>query len=157
MYVRTYGKNDLTEVINLFNDTVKTVNWDEFNDEQKKVALFKSPEPIHDFLNSNITLVLKDDNKIRGFVMMTKKGYIKFLYVDKNHLKKGYGKKLLKRIEEKAKELGLKEIHLHASKFASKNKIYEKLGYKNKGKEVYVILGVDFIGDRMEKKKLNNS
>ena len=98
MYVRTYGKNDLTEVINLFNDTVKTVNWDEFNDEQKKVALFKSPEPIHDFLNSNITLVLKDDNKIRGFVMMTKKGYIKFLYVDKNHLKKGYGKKLLKRM-----------------------------------------------------------
>jgi len=151
MKIRLYVEKDIERIIELYNETTKEINWNDLNEEQKKVMLFKDVKVAHELMNSNITCVLEDENEIRGLAMMTQEGYIRFLYVDIRFLRKGYGRKLLSAMEEKAKGLGLEKVYLHTSKYTSDNKIYEKLGYQNKGGETYTIVGVEFVGSRMEK------
>ena len=152
MNIRPYKKKDIERIVELYNDTTKELNVRDLTKEQKKVILFKGTKTAHEMMGSNVTLVLEDNKEIRGFAMMTAPGYIKFLYVDKRFLQKGYGRKLLLAMECEAKELGLTQVYLHASIYTSKKKIYEKLGYKNKGEETYTIANVEFVGNKMEKK-----
>ncbi len=152
MKIRTYKKTDIEKVAKIYNETTLEYNWEDLTDEQKKVILFKDLEKVHELLKlPNITLVLEESGGIAGFVMMKSGGYINFLYVDKDHLGKGYGKKLIQAAEEKARESGLEKTYLHASVYTAKRKIYQKLGYQDLGLEKYEIIGVGFEGHRMEK------
>jgi len=110
MEIRTYREEDAERIFEIFNETTQKYNWDEFSEEQKKVALFEDVKYVHDALGSNIALVLEDEGEIRGFVVLTRDGYIRFFYVDIRHLGKGYGRKLMLAIEEKAREIGLKKL-----------------------------------------------
>lgn len=151
MTIRKYKKEDIQKIVKLYNETTKKHNWSDLNDEQKKIMLIKDVEKAHNLMKSSLTTVLEIDNKIIGFTVITNKGYINFFYIDKNELKKGYGKILLSESEKKAKKLGIKNIFLYTSKYTSDRGIYEKLGYVNKGLETYKILNVEFEGYRMEK------
>jgi N-acetylglutamate synthase-like GNAT family acetyltransferase len=151
MIIRKYNKNDIRRIVELYNETTKECNWSDLNDEQKNIMLFRDIGKANKLMSSNIALVLEVKERIIGFVTMTTQGYINFFYVDKNELKKGYGKSLLFELEKKANSLGLKNIFLYASKYTSDRSIYEKLGYENKSLEAYKILGVEFKGYKMEK------
>lgn len=149
--MRPYEERDIERIVELYNETTKELNWWDFNDDQKSVILFKDIQQAHQIMSIGITLVLEIQNKIVGFVMMQVSGYINFLYVDKKEIRKGYGGKLLSAIEQRAKEMGLESVYLQASKYTSDNKIYEKLGYEDKGIVSFKIKDIAFSGCRMEK------
>ena len=61
----------------------------------------------------------------------TKKSYLTFLAVDENLRGKGYGKILMKEMENKSKQSGMKMVQLEVHKNNKKGiQFYEKLGYK---------------------------
>jgi 8-oxo-dGTP pyrophosphatase MutT (NUDIX family)/N-acetylglutamate synthase-like GNAT family acetyltransferase len=152
MAIREYRESDIERVMEIYNRTTLKCNWQDLNDEQKKIMLLKDEAKASALMNSNITLILEEDDMARGFIMMTSGGYIRFLYVDNKQFGKGYGRALMAAMEKKARESGLKKIYLHASVYTASRKIYEKLGFDNLGPEKYEIVGVEFEGYMMEKK-----
>lgn len=53
-----------------------------------------------------------------------------FLHIDKNYRKKGYGKKLMKKAIDKAKELGAKKLYISATPSKNTVNFYMHLGCK---------------------------
>ncbi len=149
--IRKYDPKDIQRIVEIYNSTTLKFNYEHLNKDQKRIILFPNLEIPHKIMSEDITLVLEIENDVVGFVSMKPDGYINFLYVDEKHFRKGYGKKLISAIENKAKELGLLKVYLYASEYAEKNEIYQNLGYIGKGKETHKIVGVDFEGIRFEK------
>jgi ribosomal protein S18 acetylase RimI-like enzyme len=151
MLIRPYTEKDLNCMVRLYNETTLQLNWKDLNDVQKKIILLPNTAKARTLFDSNVTLVAEDKGEVRGFGVMNNEGYVSFLYVDVHQTRKGYGKKLLEALEKAGKDRGLKKVFLFASTFTAKNKIYEKMGYDNKGPEKYKIVGVEFEGNRLEK------
>lgn len=70
---------------------------------------------------------LDDKNQIVVVGCLEKDGNVISLFVDPKHQRKGYGKTILKRIEEEARKKGLREIHLHCPFFSKE--FYEKQSF----------------------------
>ena len=157
MYIRDYERKDLEIIITLFNDTINRYGLEGLSEEQKKVlTLSKDPNIYHLFLfKPNTTIILEDRGQIMGFSMMKVEtenlGYLNFLFVEKDNLNKGYGKKLLSSIEIEAKKKGLRKIYLYSSGHAIKMEFYEKQGYTNLGFEIHEIEDIPFNEVKMEK------
>ena len=151
MEIRPYKEEDAQRIFELFNETTLSANWEDFSEEQKEVALFKDAEYVDETMKNSLSLVLEDEGEIRGFICVTEDGYVRFFYVDKRYLGKGYGRALGEAMLKKAKEAGLKKIWGIASKYASDRKLYEKMGCVNKGMDSFELFGVKFEGYRMEK------
>ena len=80
----------------------------------------------------NIMFVALDDDKFVGGVhgsITEDSMYIGWLVVDEEYKGNGIGRNLMRKIEEKAKELNVYSINLGTVEFQAV-KFYEKLGYK---------------------------
>ena len=84
------------------------------------------------------------DDKIVGFIIAIKEYYnegagfvIEELAIDSNYQKQGIGKKLMEKMESKAKNAKAKYIYLTTSKNAPAFKFYKKMGYIPSKKTVY--------------------
>lgn len=93
-------------------------------------------ETTEKFEDKDIALGIEEDGKlvagIFGGMIAPHIFYIPTLFVDEQHRGKGYGKKLIQALEEKARSLGIAVIQLstengHAEHF------YPKLGYEQVG------------------------
>src|SRR6266566_4090146 len=109
---RSYKFTDFETILSLFYDTVHAINIKDYSQEQidmwapfvlDKVKWAKS-------LSEHFTYVVEIDGKIVGFCDMTHKGILEHLYVDKDFQGHGIASLLLKTVEQKACELGFKEI-----------------------------------------------
>jgi N-acetylglutamate synthase-like GNAT family acetyltransferase len=92
---------------------------------------------------------LKKENEIIGCIDL-EKNKIGGLFIKHNHIKKGYGKKLMKFIENYARKKQIKKLSLLSTKYALP--FYKKLGYKKKEKVSFIYEGVKFKAQKMEKK-----
>ncbi|MEW4922618.1 GNAT family N-acetyltransferase [Algibacter sp. 2305UL17-15] len=114
-----------------------------------------------DFMEQQISdhfqyyLILSNDSEI-GYISIKKENQSLFLskfYILKGYRGKGFGKKALEFVEEKAKELKCKSISLTVNKNNLNSiKAYETLGFKNRG-EIIIDIGNGFVMDdfKMEK------
>ena len=92
--------------------------------------------------------VLEEDGEIYGMGGL-EENKIKSLYVDPEYHKRGYGRQMVKFLEENAKEKNNKKLVLSSSLHAEK--FYERNGFKSKGRILCKQGNVEYDNILMEK------
>lgn len=150
--IRKFKLSDLDQIIQLFYDTVHTINIQDYSQEQVDVWAPKNID-INRWkksLTDHISYVAEINNTIIGFGDITKEGYLDHLYTHKDFQGKGIGSGILKKLEEEAKKLGLMEITTQASITAKP--FFEKHGYITVESQTKVFRGISFLNYKMIKK-----
>jgi len=155
MSIRKFQPSDLEAVLQLFYDVVHTTGAKYYSLEEvnawapekrtDKEAWLKS-------LSNNMTYVVEVDGKIVGFGDMTKTGYIDRLYVHKNFQGQGVARSLLRKFEEEAHRLGLKEMTTEANMIA--RPLAERHGFVVISEKRKIRRGSEFVNYMMRKKLL---
>lgn len=122
MIIREYNCEDNLELIKLFNEC--------FNKDYKEINMSPSAK----------IFVLEENKKIVGMASIDilndifkniKYGYVNNVCVSKDCQGKGYGKELMSKIDEYAKESDLEYIILTSNKKrVSAHRLYKKCGYE---------------------------
>ena len=137
MIIRRFIKDDLEEVLELFYDTVHTINAKDYSKSQLDAWALKNPEKekwLHS-LEKNITYVSELNGKIIGFGDLNDKRYIDRLFTHKDYQSTGVASKILSILEQEAKKIGYREVYTEASITAKPfflNKGYTVLQAQNK-------------------------
>ncbi len=117
MEIRLFEPEDTKQISQLFHDTVRLINIQDY--DQKQVNAW-SPDELNfrDWLNicsSRFTYVAIADKQIVGFGELEADGHIDCFYVHHNYQRQGVGRKIYQAIEVKARELNLTRIYTEAS------------------------------------------
>jgi len=122
---------DAAELARLHKGTIRAINKADYSQRQIEVwskrtnaKRFREAHPLA------VRYVAIDNGKIVGFSDFKKEEPEKFwgLYVHKDHLGKGIGSILMRKMEEVAKKMGAQYFLLEATKTAKT--FYEKHGFK---------------------------
>lgn len=132
MRIRKYNDSDINEIVNLFYETVHSVNKRDYTKKQLNAWALKSEledklKSWNKSFNTNITYVVEIRSDIVGFSDMTHSGYIDRLYTHKDFQGKGIATMLLNKLESIAMSVGISEIYTAASVTAKS--FFEKNGY----------------------------
>jgi len=151
--VRALKEEDVKKCIELFHDTVHTINSKDYTLEQVDVW---APNYIDhnstrwQSLLTNFSFVAEMNNKLVGFIDMTNSGYLDRLFVHKDFQGKGIATALLHQLEKRAKVKGISEISTEASITAKH--FFEAKGFKVCEEQRKLFNGVTFINYLMKKK-----
>lgn len=138
MEIRGFVERDLHAILDLFYETVHTVNKKDYSPEQ--LTAWASPsereQRHHEWLStlrSHFTLVADENNKVIGFIDLRSDGLLDRLYVHKDYQRKGIASTLLNGVVQHAKQLGLSEIKTEASITAKP--FFKKHGFREINKQ----------------------
>lgn len=113
MHIRTYQDTDLKMILDLFYNTVKTINSNDYNAIQIQAWLSGVEEEAwHQSLAQHHSYVAIDNNQIVGFGDIDDAGYVDRLYVHKEYQGRGIASALLYKLEHSVHTL---TITTHAS------------------------------------------
>lgn len=130
MNVRMYRSEDCKEIVELFYNTVHSVNSKDYNEAQldawapKDINISKWDKS----LSEHYSVVIEDNNIIIGFGDLDIDGYFDRLYVHKDYQGAYVATIIVKEIEKYAQENRIKIITTHSSITAKP--FFEKQGYK---------------------------
>src|SRR3989339_824605 len=128
MIIRKAKTEDAEEISKLRIDAIKKLNSQDHEEEEMAYLLDRQTlEILKKKIKSREVYVMTENKKIIGSVDLDD-NEIKGLYVLSNRIKEGIGTKLLKFIEEIAKNKGIKIINICSTKSAIP--FYKKNGYK---------------------------
>ena len=130
MSIRRYESKDCNDIINLFYNTVHTINAKDYTKDELDAWAPKDLDlSLWDksFLN-NYTIVFILDNTIVGFGDINEDGYLNRLYVHKDYQRRGIAKEIVNNLECYVEELGVNIITTEASITAKS--FFGKMGYK---------------------------
>ncbi len=152
MYIRRLLDDEYEDVVKLITQTVHTVCTDDYTKEELDAW---APEnfDINKFRNNIYgcyNLVAFEKGKLAGFVSATVDGYINRLYTHKDYLRRGIASALYNKVEEWAKESGIRELVLDSSKTAEG--FYLKMGFTKSGISVMEHGNIVFRNSVMKKK-----
>ena len=130
MKIRLGKKDDLKEIANI----LKTESSKKpYNDKWTKKRALKE---VTGFFKKKDIYIAVINKKIAGFIVSSiasdnkKKAYIDELWLKKEFQRKGIGKSLVKFIEDKYKQKGIKILRLVSSKKSKSFEFYKKIGFK---------------------------
>lgn len=149
MLIREYQTSDCEELIELFYNTVHTVNAKDYTTEQLNVWA-TGKENITKWnlsFKQNYSVVAMDNKIIIGFGDINNRGYLDRLYVHKNYQRKGVATAICNELEQQIKC----DIITHASITAKP--FFEKRGYIVVNEQQLKRRGITLINFVMEKKK----
>jgi N-acetylglutamate synthase-like GNAT family acetyltransferase len=128
--IRDYNANDAPEVTRLFYETVRTVNWADYSDEQVEawVPSVPDPEEWHARMSARRTLVAEEGDEVVGFAELEGDGHLDMLYVRKDTVGRGIGRELYQAIEREARSQSLERIFTEASITA--RPFFERHGFR---------------------------
>ncbi|MBU7585261.1 MAG: GNAT family N-acetyltransferase [Nostoc sp. TH1S01] len=117
MKIRLFQPQDAEQIAQLFHDTVRQVN---INDYSKNQVAAWAPNDIYfrdwaKICSERFTYVADNQGVIAGFGELEFNGHIDCFYCHKNYQRMGVGSKIYAAIEDKAKELRLNRLHVEAS------------------------------------------
>lgn len=151
MQIRLFEPEDTQQIAQLFHDTVRLINIQDYS--QKQVEAW-SPDDLNfrNWLNicsDRFTYVAIANEQIIGFGELEANGHIDCFYVHHLYQRQGIGSKIYQAIEIKAKELKLTRLFTEVS-------ITAKAFFVNQGfivikKQQVFCRGVAFINFLMEK------
>ena len=151
--IRTATSEDLQQIRKLYHDTVIAVNSKDYSEEQIKVwsdsGLTESGNTFSKKITEQNFYVAENANTIVGFSSVTDDGYLDYMYVHKDHQRKGIAKALLEKIEMKADELKLNIVTSDVSITA--RPFFEKHGFVKTGEKKDLYRCVEFINNIMVK------
>lgn len=126
MEIRRYHETDLSEICQLFHNTVHSMNALHYNERQLDAWSPENNDHAHlkNALRNNNTYVAVEDNQIVGFADIDENGYLDHLFVHKDYQRKGIATALLKEIEERH---AYSQMETHASITA--RPFFEKMGF----------------------------
>lgn len=147
--LRTFQEKDFAEVLQLFYDTVRTINSRDYTPEQISAWVLGVDEArMKKALLAHTSLVAESNGEIAGFADMDETGYLDHLYVHQQHQKQGIATMLCDVLETKTSAAVLS---VHAS-------ITAKIFFLRRGYQLIYTQQVErqgqlLINHRMEKKK----
>lgn len=117
---RAYQPQDLAAVMGLFRETVHTVCCEDYS--QKELEAWAPDEMDEASWGTSLlrhdALTAWKDGELVGFADLDGPEYFDRLYVSSRAQRQGVAKGLAERLEQRAKELGVKKIEVHASRTA---------------------------------------
>lgn len=157
MNTRVYRSEDCNEIIELFYNTVHSVNAKDYNEAQLEAWASKDIDisEWNKSLSEHYSVVIEKDSIIIGFGDLDINGYFDRLFVHKDYQGAGVATTIVKEIERHAKENRFEIITTHSSITAKF--FFEKQGYKVVKEQVVKRKGQTLINFIMEKNLINNS
>lgn len=149
MILRKYCSSDCKEIVELFYNTVHTINAKDYTEEQLNVWAGKQinlDEWNQSFLN-HYTIVAIENNAIVGFGDIDPSGYLDRLFVHINYQKRGVATAICDHLEQ----VVTADIVVHASITA--RKFFEKRNYQVIKKQQIIRQGVSLVNYVMVKKR----
>jgi putative acetyltransferase len=151
MLIRNYHPGDAAAVTNLFYETVRSVNLQDYSDEQVHAWAPAVPDP--DIWNSRLrercTLIAEENGQICAFAELERDGHLNMFYCRKDVIRRGVGLALYSEVELKAIGLGLERIFTDASITA--RRFFEHCGFLVLRKQTVTRNGIKLSNFRMEK------
>jgi len=149
--LRPYGADDAPALVALFRDTVRSVNRADYTADQVRAW---APDAIDvaawaERLERNHSYVAEIDGVIAGFTELTDEGHVHMLFVAKDRQRRGVATALLSRVEEEARDLGLRRLTTEASLTA--RPVFERYGFAVVARQEVEIRGQTLTNFRMTK------
>ncbi|MBV6443163.1 MAG: putative N-acetyltransferase YafP [Saprospiraceae bacterium] len=151
MFLRAYRHDDKRQLQQLFYDTVHTVNARDHSPEQ--INAWAPAEPDREVwarLDQQYSFVVAFQKTIVGFISLTNKGEIDFLYVHKDFQGKGIASALLKQVERLARKRGISVLYAAAS--ATARVFFENNGFVTLAEQRLMLRGTEIANFKMEKR-----
>lgn len=121
---------DITELKNLFQNTVLTINRQNYSQEECEdwASCGNDISRMKEIINTHFFIVAIDPQKqIVGFSSITPHGYLHYMFVHKDFQRMGIATLLLNEIERYADKTGIKRIESEVSLTA--RTFFEKKGF----------------------------
>lgn len=155
MIISRFEEQDIEAIVNLFYDTVHTINAQDYTEEQLAAwaPIAQQASKLHtwkDSFNENLAFVARSEHQILGFCDMTYSGYLDRLYVHKDAQNQGIATALVDKLELEAKKLKLSHITTDASITAKS--FFVKRGYVIVRKQIVERSGVQLVNYKMQLK-----
>ncbi len=149
--IRALEQQDLPQINQLFIETVHAINSQHYTNEQLLAwaPLDKQFTTWEQAFTDHIVYVAETNGTIVGFGDITKDGLLDHLYTHRNFQGQGIGSAILAKLEETAKELGVKELYTDAS-FTGKQ-FFAKKGFTIIRKQEKYHKGFTFVNYIMKK------
>ncbi|HHT9776948.1 TPA: GNAT family N-acetyltransferase, partial [Legionella pneumophila] len=146
-YIRAYKLGDEAEIYQLFYDTVHHINCKDYTEEQLDTWAPRNPD-LSSWANSlsknhSFVAIHAESSRIIGFADLEENGCLNRGYVHKDYQGQGIGKSLLLARENRARELGIKQLFSEVSITAKP--FFEKCGYTIIKEQTKVLNGISFI------------
>jgi len=151
MVIRLFQPEDVEQIAQLFHDTVRNINIQDYSLAQVTAW---SPDYLYfrDWLNScssKFTYIAEQNGKILGFGQLEDNGYIDCFYVHYQYQGQGIGKQIYQAIAKGAKQLNLSRLYIEASITAKPFFLHQ--GFVELEMQQVVCRGEKFINYLMEK------
>lgn len=149
MIIREYQETDCKEILELFYNTVHTINTKDYTKEQLNVwATGKENLDIwNKSLKEHYSLVVIEDEFIVGFGDIDKTGYLDRLFVHKDYQGKGIATAICDKLEQQCQGKVYTQSSITAKGF------FEKRGYKMIKKQKIERYGIVLENFIMEKER----
>ncbi|MBO6515263.1 MAG: GNAT family N-acetyltransferase [Bacteroidia bacterium] len=128
--LRQATASDLDEMIQLFSDVVSNVNARDYTPEQLKEWLRSSSntERWQALISEQYVVVAQHGDDLVGFASLTPDAYLDFMYVHKDHQRKGVAQTLYDHLEQQAEETNASKLQSDVSITA--RPFFERQGFK---------------------------
>jgi len=149
--IRDYEAGDAPEIVRLFFETVRSVNRADYSDEQLEAwaAGVPDPEEWHTRMAGRRTLVAEEGGEVVGFAELEYDGRLDMLYVRKDAVGRGVGRRLYEAVEREARDQGLGWIFTEASITA--RPFFEQQGFRVVREQMVSRRGVSMANFVMER------
>ncbi|WP_462250120.1 GNAT family N-acetyltransferase [Ekhidna sp.] len=150
MYIREATAEDLDEILKLFDETIRNVNSKDYSSQQIQVwSSAKNRNIWTEKIKDQSFLIAISNEKIVGFSSIDSVGFLDFMYVHYQHLRKGIATALLNKIEAIAVAQSNKSIWSSVSITAQP--FFIKKGYLHFDSVLKEVDGVSFTNALMKK------
>lgn len=149
--IRYYEAGDAPEIVRLFFETVRSVNRADYSDEQLEAWApgVPDPEEWHARMAGRRTLVAEEGGEVVGFAELEYDGRLDMLYVRKDAVGRGVGRRLYEAVEQEARGQGLGWIFTEASITA--RPFFEQQGFRVVREQMVSRRGVSMTNFVMER------
>jgi putative acetyltransferase len=149
--IRYYEAGDAPEIVRLFFETVRSVNRADYSDERLEAwaASVPDPEEWHARMAGRRTLVAEEGGEVVGFAELEYDGRLDMLYVRKDAVGRGVGRRLYEAVEREARGQGLGWIFTEASITA--RPFFEQQGFRVVREQMVSRRGVSMTNFVMER------
>ncbi len=149
--IRDYTARDAPEIVRLFFETVHSVNRADYSDEQLEAWAPGVPdlEDWHARMAGRLTLVAEEGGEVVGFAELEDNGRLDMLYVRKDAVGRGVGRRLYEAVERETRGQGLGWVFSEASITA--RPFFERRGFRVVREQVVSRRGLSLTNFVMEK------